>query len=114
MIPYLSKHTFGRILLLPLVILFGAYSWLTIINGTPNEQDAARPNHWWGWLDPRMDEHWLRVAAHEESAYETLKNVGSERFKLVGGQTAYKSGSFTLVSFLILGMLTAFISGLLL
>lgn len=105
MIHFLARHTFGRIALLPLVVAFGANSfgaWFA----TSNEQDRARLRHFVGWLAPEMEPHWQRVAAGT-SAYEDLKNVGSERFK-IDGQRNYKSSSFTLVA--IAGL--AFVAGL--
>lgn len=96
MITFLSKHRLGRILLIPVVILCGALSWFSYVDGTDNTQDAGRLKSWWGWLDPKLDPQWARFEG-TESRYHLLKNIGSEWAGL-DRQRAFKALSFMMVA----------------
>ena len=95
MIAWLVRRTWGRILLAPVVIACGFWSWIGFFT-TKNLQDQRRFGNCWGWLDPRLEPQWALFSTSTDSAYELLKNMGSEWAKL-DGQRAYKAMSFLMV-----------------
>lgn len=94
MITTLAKSRTGRILLIPIVILCGAYSWWSYVDGTQNTQDAGRLKSWWGWLDPKLEPEWARFGT--DSTYHLLKNIASEWCR-TDAQRCVKCMSFFLV-----------------
>lgn len=46
---------------LPVILAGGAWSWLSYLLGTKDPQNRDRLRNWWGWIDPRLDEHWCRI-----------------------------------------------------
>lgn len=106
----LAKSKLGRLVLIPVVILAGAFSWLSIADGTQNAQDRARLTGWWGWLSPAMEPQWQRLADPASpdygSAYHSLKNIGSEWAK-TDQQRAFKALAFVLVVSAVLAAVVA-------
>lgn len=109
MIKWLSERTWGRVVLIPVVIAVGAFSWFSIIDGTKNAQDKSRTFSLWGWLDSRLDSQWDLFKSND-SRYHLLKNMGSEWAKL-DGQRAYKAFSFLLVLSIVLGVVLGILNG---
>jgi hypothetical protein len=113
----LARHRWGRLLLIPIVIGCGAFSWFSYLDGTKNVQDAGRVKGWWGWLSPAMDEHWARLAdpksADYGSAYHSLKNCGAE-WSRSDPQRSYKALSFIVAIALLLTIPAAVLAWVLL
>jgi hypothetical protein len=102
----LAKSYTGRLFLVPVVILCGAWSWFDYLDGTRNTQDRSRLRDAWGWRSDAMLPEWLRLSdpTHPDygSAYHSLKNIGSEHAR-TDVQRAFKMYSFLLVCSILLG-----------
>lgn len=104
----LAKSKAGRLALIPVVIWCGAWSWFSYLDGTKNEQDAARVKGWWGWLAPVMEPEWQRLSDPNHPDYgswfHSTKNIGSE-WARSDVQRSYKALSFFIVAALALAVL---------
>ena len=84
MIPYLAKSTWGRLLLIPVIITACGWSWFTYVLG---KVPADKRSYWadnWGFTSPEMEVHWAYlqgapgVTEYNEGTYHELKNIGAE------------------------------------
>ena len=110
----LARSWPGRLALLPVVALAGAFSWATyFVNGVPDDKKSYWANCW-GWLSPEMEPHWIVLADKHtpgrKSTFHEIKNIGSEYCRAFA-QTAYKAGSLLLWLSLGLAALIGFLTG---
>lgn len=100
-----------KLLLVPVVIVACAYSWLTYFFGRPADKEVYWSDRW-GWTSKAMDPAWADFRNREDSSlYHELKNLGAE-WARAWPQTAAKAGSFLLVLNGLIGLAIGILLGL--
>jgi hypothetical protein len=87
-IRWLAKRGWGRILLAPIVVAAGGWSWLTYVFGA---LPLDKKQYWrdaWGWDGAAMGLAWSELISGE-SVFHELKNIGAE-WARAWPQTAFK------------------------
>jgi ABC-type phosphate/phosphonate transport system permease subunit len=87
-IRWLAKRDWGRILLAPVVVAAGGWSWLTYVFGSVPDDKKVYWSGNWGWLSIPMVTPWHELA-NAESVFHELKNIGAE-WARAWPQTAFK------------------------
>jgi hypothetical protein len=92
-IRWLAKRGWGRILLAPIVVAAGGWSWLTYVFGALPDDKKVYWADAWGWNSEPMEYHWSYLHTPSlidgGSTYHELKNIGAE-WARAWPQTAFK------------------------
>lgn len=98
-----------KLLLIPVVILACAWSWLTYFAGRPADKETYWRDHW-GWTGSAMDHAWADWKVRDKGIFHELKNLGAE-WARAWPQTAAKAGSLLIVVNGLVGLAVGFLLG---